>query len=100
MASTTRPKPAEAQTAELKPQSAENKTQAETVDTGKKDSSVVIASAEKNEFIYYTVRKGDNFWSIAKKFPGVSNHEIMKLNNIKAANSLKVGQVLKIVPKA
>ncbi|MDP2336972.1 MAG: transglycosylase SLT domain-containing protein [Bacteroidota bacterium] len=55
---------------------------------------------DNDEFIYYTVRKGDNFWTIAKKFPGVSNDDIMKLNNIKAANSLKVGQVLKILPKA
>ncbi len=57
-------------------------------------------SSEKTEFVYYKVRKGDNFWTIAKKFPGVSNHEIMKLNNISQANSLKVGQVLKISPKA
>lgn len=57
-------------------------------------------SSGKTEYVYYKVRKGDNFWSIAKKFPGVSNHDIMKLNNITQANSLKVGQVLKISPKA
>ena len=57
-------------------------------------------AAEKNEFVYYKVCKGDNFWSIAKKFPGVTNEAIMKLNNIKQANSLKIGQVLKILPKA
>lgn len=55
---------------------------------------------EKGEYILYTVRKGDNFWSIAKKFPGVSNVEIMRINNIKEARSLKVGQVLKIIQKA
>jgi membrane-bound lytic murein transglycosylase D len=48
----------------------------------------------KKSFVYYTVRKGDNFWTIAKKFPGVSNHDIMKINGIRAANSLKVGQKL------
>ncbi len=53
-----------------------------------------------NQVIYYKVRKGDNFWSIAKKFPGISNDDIMRMNNIKEANSLKVGQVLKIIPKA
>jgi len=57
-------------------------------------------TVEKGEFVYYKVRKGDNFWSIAKKFPGVSNDDIMKLNNITQANSLRVGQVLKILPKA
>ncbi len=75
---------------------------AEVVESGKKDSSTVKPATQPagDEIVYYTVRKGDNFWSIAKKFPGVSNQEIMKINNIKAANSLKVGQVLKIIPKA
>jgi membrane-bound lytic murein transglycosylase D len=54
----------------------------------------------KAEFVYYKVCKGDNFWSIAKKFPGVTNNDIMKLNNITKATSLKVGQILKILPKA
>jgi membrane-bound lytic murein transglycosylase D len=71
-------------------------------DSGKTDSSAVKSTAQSvdNEFVFYTVRKGDNFWTIAKKFPGVSNDDIMKLNKIKEANSLKVGQVLKILPKA
>ena len=78
------------------------KTVAEVVPVVKNDSNTVKPSTKstEKEFVYYKVRKGDNFWSIAKKFPGVSNHEIMKLNNIKAANSLKVGQILKILPKA
>jgi len=48
------------------------------------------------EFIYYTVRKGDNCWTIAKKFPSVTHNDIMSSNHITAANSLKVGQKLKI----
>lgn len=47
-------------------------------------------------YIYYTVQQGDNFWTIARKFPGVSNYDIMKLNHIEDAKSLKVGQKLKI----
>jgi membrane-bound lytic murein transglycosylase D len=75
----------------------------DTVRTSVKDS--ILRTTEKSvkkEFVYYTVRKGDNFWSIAKKFPGVSNDDIMKLNKIKISNSngLRVGQVLKILPKA
>ncbi len=65
-----------------------------------KSSESSAVTQTNGEFVYYTVRKGDNFWTIAKKFPGVSNHEIMKINNIKAENSLRVGQVLKIMPKA
>lgn len=63
------------------------------------DKEVTAEKNSKEEFVYYTVRKGDNFWSIAQKFPGVSNHDIMKLNNIRQANSLMVGQKLKIMPK-
>jgi membrane-bound lytic murein transglycosylase D len=73
-----------------------------TENSGKSDSSTVKKNVQtvNDEFVLYTVRKGDNFWTIAKKFPGVSNDDIMKLNKIKEANSLKVGQVLKILPKA
>lgn len=93
------PKQNETKPAETKQQ---DKAVAEVVPAVKKDSSSVKPAKQvtENEFVYYKVRKGDNFWSIAKKFPGVSNQEIMKLNNIKAANSLKIGQILKISPKA
>lgn len=63
------------------------------------ENTTTAKTSTRQEFIYYTVRKGDNFWTIAKKFPGVTNHDIMKINNISAANSLKVGQKLKIMPK-
>lgn len=57
-------------------------------------------SGDDSEYIYYRVKSGDSFWSIAKKFPGVSNSDIMKLNNMNESANLKVGQVLKIMPKA
>jgi membrane-bound lytic murein transglycosylase D len=69
----------------------ETKLSESTGKTVKKSDSIPA-----KEFIYYTVRKGDNFWTIAKKFPGVTNTEIMKTNRISSANSLKVGQKLKI----
>ncbi|WP_421918065.1 transglycosylase SLT domain-containing protein [Marinifilum sp.] len=67
-----------------------------------KKSATNITSTQKYDgsYIYYTVRRGDNFWTIAKKFPGVSNYDIMKLNNIKDARSLKVGQKLRIKRKS
>lgn len=101
LASKAKEVPVKTQTAETK-NSAQDSTLAQTTEPVKKDTTQTESteSAQRNEIVYYTVRKGDNFWSIAKKFPGVSNHEIMKLNGIKAANSLKVGQVLKIIPKA
>ena len=71
----------------------------------KPSEKVVSAAADiqnnssNSDFVYYTVRKGDNLWTIARKFPGVSNQDIMKINNISAAKSLMVGQKLKIMPK-
>jgi len=102
LATSAKNKPAEKTAEKVVPAEASEKTLAEVVESGKKDSSTVKPATQPagDEIVYYTVRKGDNFWSIAKKFPGVSNQEIMKINNIKAANSLKVGQVLKIIPKA
>ncbi|MBL7966628.1 MAG: LysM peptidoglycan-binding domain-containing protein [Prolixibacteraceae bacterium] len=102
LATSAKNKPAEKTAEKVAPAETSEKTLAEVVESGKKDSSTVKPATQPagDEIVYYTVRKGDNFWSIAKKFPGVSNQEIMKINNIKAANSLKVGQVLKIIPKA
>ena len=55
------------------------------------------AKYDKNaKYVYYKVRSGDNFWSIAKKYPGISNTDIMKLNGITDAGSLKIGQNLRI----
>lgn len=50
------------------------------------------------EFVYYTVRKGENLWTIAKKYPGVSNRDIMKWNGISesAVKDIRPGQKLKI----
>jgi len=86
-----------------KKETSENKTPIRTI-VKEEDKATVEKineqTLEEGEFVYYKVCRGDNFWTIAKKFPGVSNNDIMKLNNIKEASSLKVGQVLKILPKA
>ncbi len=52
-----------------------------------------------DEFLYYTVRSGDTLWEIARKFPGVSDLEIAKTNQIKYGDPIKPGQVLKIKKK-
>ncbi len=50
------------------------------------------------EFISYTVRKGENLWVIAKKYPGVSNTDIMKWNGLSSRDvrKIKPGHKLKI----
>jgi len=70
-------------------------------------SNVAVASTNNQtsvttdpKYEYYTVQSGDNPWSIANKYPGVTVEDIMKLNNISNPSSLKVGQKLKIRKKA
>lgn len=55
--------------------------------------------ANDNNYVYYKVRKGDNLWDIAQKFPGVSHKDIMRINNLNKYYKLKIGQVLKIKRK-
>lgn len=54
---------------------------------------------EGTEFITYKVKRGDTFWEIAKKFDGVTETDIMQLNNISNARNLSYGLILKIKPK-
>ncbi len=56
-------------------------------------SSSSTAPATKG---YYIVRSGDNLWTIAKKYPGVSADNIKHANNLKSIQ-LKIGQKL-IIP--
>jgi membrane-bound lytic murein transglycosylase D len=49
-----------------------------------------------DDFFYYTVKSGDSLWEIAKKYPGVSDTDIMHWNNITDAAKINPGQKLKI----
>lgn len=68
--------------------------------TGKESNQVSAPKIETidGEFVYHTVRKGENLWLIAKKYPGVSNRDIMKWNGIteRDVKGIKPGQKLKI----
>ena len=45
--------------------------------------------------IYYTVKKGDTLGAIAKRYR-VTVKQLMTWNRIKSANSLRIGQRLRI----
>ncbi|MBK5203365.1 MAG: transglycosylase SLT domain-containing protein [Prolixibacteraceae bacterium] len=63
-------------------------------------SSVTVNNNPGNsDYLYYTVRHGDNLWSIARQFPGISNNDIMQLNQMEDED-IKPGQKLKIRSKA
>jgi membrane-bound lytic murein transglycosylase D len=53
-----------------------------------------------NDVVIYTVKQGDTIWDIIRKYPGVTESEIMKLNNLSDAGKIKPGQQLKIRPKS
>ena len=46
---------------------------------------------------YYTVKRGDTLYDIAKRFPGISAADIQKANSLGSSNKINVGQKLKIV---
>ncbi len=66
--------------------------------TAVEKTTVANAAAEDDHYVYYTVKPGDNLWTIAKRFEGVTDSDIKRLNQL-ASNNLKPGMVLKIKPK-
>ena len=70
--------------------------------TGSASGSALSSAAgpqEGVEYITYRVREGDSLWLIARKYPGVSETDITRLNNISNASKIQPGQLLKIKPK-
>ena len=67
--------------------------------TPTQSQSTTTATAAKNnsnqDYINYKVRSGDSFYTIAKKYPGISHDDLMKINNVKSA-TLRVGQIIKV----
>lgn len=59
-------------------------------------ASSQISTTEDGEFIYYTVKPGDTLWDIAQKFPGVSDSDISRWNNLSNSNRIQPGQKIRI----
>lgn len=53
-----------------------------------------IPTSTSNNYIEYTVKSGDNLYSIARNY-GITQSELMEYNNL-TSNLLSIGQVLKI----
>ncbi len=65
-------------------------------------SNRIIRKQELNpNFIYYTIKSGDNLYTIASKFNGISYKDLMNINkfNNRDVAHLKIGQVIKIKHK-
>ncbi len=52
-----------------------------------------------SEFIYYTVRRGDNLYAIARRYHGISNSDIIQANGLGKSGRIFPGQKLKIPRK-
>ena len=57
-------------------------------------------SSGSDEYIIYTVQNGDSLFTIAKKFPGITDADLRKFNNIRDVKGLYPGQQLKIPKRA
>ena len=53
-------------------------------------SQTSVQPASSNDYVLYTVKSGDTLWDIAKLFPGVTDTDIMRLNNITDADRKSV----------
>ena len=62
--------------------------------TASTDNSNSVDNA--SEFIYYHVKSGDTLWEIANQYPGVSDNDIIKWNNLSSKSKIIPGQKLKI----
>ena len=54
------------------------------------------------KYVYHRIKKGENLWVIAKKYSGISNTDLMKINNFsdRDVRVLKTGQIIKIKKKS
>jgi len=62
--------------------------------------SMEVTSTTSDEYILYTVQRGDSLFTIAKKFPGITDADLKAFNNIRNVKGLYVGQQLKIPKRA
>ncbi len=51
------------------------------------------------EYVTYTVKHGDTLWEIARKYPGISETDIARLNNLSNSSRIRPGQVIRIKRK-
>ena len=66
-----------------------------------KHYSKKASKAYSNKFVWYKIKSGDNLGVIAKKYPGVSESDIKKINDFSSRDlrRLQIGQIIKIKRK-
>lgn len=86
--------PATQQTAELTTRQTKSEKATDTMTTESQESAAAA------EYILYTVQSGDSLFTIAKKFPGITDADLKAFNNIRNVKGLYPGQQIKIPKKA
>lgn len=62
----------------------------------KATKTVSAKKLKSGSYFIYVVKSGDNPWTIAQKYSGVSSQDILDLNGISNSRGLKPGQKIKI----
>ena len=57
-------------------------------------------AGDEDGYVYYTVRPGDSLWEISRRFTGVSEDQIIRLNNLTNSGRIYSGPRLKIKKSA
>ena len=78
-----------------KPTVSEKSTASTKVEVKNKTKTKSVLSENSKSYGRYKVKSGDSYYTIAKKFPGYTPSDLMKLNNTKNS-SLKVGQYINV----
>ncbi|MCB0395627.1 MAG: LysM peptidoglycan-binding domain-containing protein [Flavobacteriales bacterium] len=59
-----------------------------------KPKETPVSKPPSGSYTTYTVKKGDSLWGIARKYPGVTEQDLMRWNNIDS--NIQPGQVIKV----
>ncbi len=56
-------------------------------------------TGKDSDYVLYTIKSGDSLWEIAKQFPGITDTDLIELNDLGDGDNIKPGMVIRIKPK-